>query len=159
MERRRTIIGDETIDMNNKAFELLAEINVSDYGKANSVMLQKSIDCSELILVWEDIKNSTTANSFIRVLINNQRIECGQILSGGNTALSGYSRIELLEGVGTIGTNTTGALLKTNYRGNGSAYEHQYNLFPITERFFDLKIMNVETQYYAVSGTIKVYGR
>ena len=36
MERRRTIIGDETIDMNNKAFELLAEINVSDYAEANS---------------------------------------------------------------------------------------------------------------------------
>lgn len=51
MERRRTIMGDETIDMNNKAFELLAEINVSDYAEAKSVMLQKNIDCSELILV------------------------------------------------------------------------------------------------------------
>lgn len=159
MRRRRTIIGDETIDMNNKAFELLAEINVSDYAEANSVMLQKSIDCSELILVWEDIKNSTTTNSCINVLVNNQRIECGWILSGGNTALNGYSRIELLEGVGTIGTNTSGAISKTNYRGGGMAHEHPYNLSPITERFFDLKIKNVETQYYAVSGTIKVYGR
>ena len=159
MERRRTIIGDETIDMNNKAFELLAEINVSEYAEANSVMLQKNIDCSELILVWEDIKNSTTTNSYIKVLINNQSIECGWILSGGNKALNGYSRIELLEGVGTVGTNTSGAILKTNYRGNGTAIECPYNLCPITERFFDLKIKNVETQYYAVSGIIKVYGR
>lgn len=58
MERRR-ILGSEAESMINEEFELLGEIDVSNFAFVNSVMLEKTCDCSELLLIWTDMENST----------------------------------------------------------------------------------------------------
>jgi hypothetical protein len=64
-----------------------------------------------------------------------------------------------LNGCGTIAVSHTGASSKTMYSGNAGNAMIPYNLMPIAEKFRKIRIYNGETQYYATSGTIKVYGR
>lgn len=56
---RRRALGNEVESMINEEFELLGEIDVSNFAFVNSAMFEKTCDCSELLLIWTDMENST----------------------------------------------------------------------------------------------------
>ena len=158
MERRRTL-GSEGEDL-EKEFELLCEIDVSNFATMNSVMFEETCNCSEILLIWTDMENSTTLDSTVMVGINDIPVDCGRPRSSKNgNKLNGYTLYKLLNGCGTISLGATGAYNKTNFSGNPGNSVIPFNLIPITERFRKIKIYNGGTQYYAIAGTIKVYGR
>ena len=158
MERRRTL-GSEGEEM-EKEFELLGEIDASKFASTNSVMFEKTCDCSEILLIWTDMENSTTLDSAVMVEINDILADCGRPRTSKNgNKLNGYTLYKLLNGCGTISLSVAGATNKTMYSGNPGNSMIPYNLMPITERFKKIKIYNSGTQYYAIAGTIKVYGR
>lgn len=157
---RRRILGEVAESMINEEFELLGEIDVSNFAFVNSVMFEKTCDCSELLLIWTDMENSTNTDSMVNVNINDIYVDCGTPkTSKSGSKRNGYTLYKCLNGCGTISVSHNGATSKTMYGGNAGNVVIPYNLMPITERFRKIKIYNVSTQYYATSGTIKVYGR
>lgn len=160
MERRRTLGSEVTESMINEEFELLGEIDVSNFAFVNSVMFEKTCDCSELLLIWTDMENSTNTDSAVMVKINDIAADCGTPrTSKRGSKKNGYTLYKCLNGCGTIAVSHTGAGSKTMYSGNAGNVMIPYNLMPIAEKFRKIKIYNGGTQYYATSGTIKVYGR
>lgn len=159
MERRR-ILGEVAESMINEEFELLGEIDVSNFAFVNSVMFEKTCDCSELLLIWTDMENSTDTDSAVIVMINDIVAKCGAPkTSKSGSKKNGYTLYKCLNGCGTIAVSHNGANSKTMYSGNAGNVMIPYNLMPIAEKFRKIEIYNSETKYYATSGTIKVYGR
>lgn len=143
-----------------KEFELLGEIDVSEFAAMNSVIFEKTCNCSEILLIWTDMENSTTLDSTVMVEINDISADCGRPKTSKNgNKLNGYTLYKLLNGCGTISLGSMGAYNKTLFGGNPGNSVIPFNLMPITERFRKIKIYNSGTQYYATSGTIEVYGR
>lgn len=159
MERRRTLRAEEGNEMNTE-FELLGEADVSNFAAVNTTIFLKSCNCNELLLVWEDMSNGANLDSNIKVKINNILVECGNPRTArSGSKLSGYTLYKLLNGCGTISLSTNGATQKTMYSGNAGNVMIPYNLIPVTEKFTKIELYNIGTQYFATSGTIKVYGR
>lgn len=158
MDRRR-IFGTEGESTLSEEFELLGEIDISKYSKGDTMYVQEC-NCSEIILVWNDMINASDVNSTVDVLINDFAISCGRPKTARSAGtINGYSLIKVLKGIGCIALNSAGSSLKTLYTGSPAALEFPYNFLPITGRIEKIVIRNLVTQYYATSGVIKIYGR
>ena len=106
------------------------------------------------------MENSTNTDSTVMVNINDIAADCGAPrTSKKGSKRNGYTLYKCLNRCGTIAVSHTGAGSKTMYSGNAGNVMIPYNLMPIAEKFRKIKIYNGGTQYYATSGTIKVYGR
>ena len=144
----------------NTEFELLGEVDVSNFASVNTTIFTKSCNCNELLLVWQDMSNGANLDSNIKVEINDIFVECGNPRTArSGSKLSGYTLYKLLNGCGTISLSTNGATNKTMHSGNAGNAIIPYNLIPVTEKFTKIELCNVGTQYFATNGTIKIYGR
>lgn len=103
MEGRRTLGSEVAESMINEEFELLGEIDVSNFAFVNSVMFEKTCDCSELLLIWTDMENSTNTDSTVMVKINDIVADCGAPrTSKSGSKKNGYTLYKCLNGCGTI---------------------------------------------------------
>ena len=146
-------------------FELIGTVDFSQEGMAAAsarVDFEVS-DVSEIVLVYNDLVNSTSSVSAVRVYLNksSQNIESGLHPDSGKsgTPLNGWVFIKPLPGVGLTGIQSSSAISATNY-ALGTA-KTPYNMIPLASDFRITKISigNPPTQYYAVGGTVKVYVR
>ena len=146
-------------------FELIGTVDFSQEGMAAAsagVDFEVS-DVSEIVLVYNDLVNSTSSNSTVWVYLNisNEQIESRLRPDSGKsgTPLSGWVFIKPLPGVGLTGIQSSSAVSATNYTlGNAKT---PYNMIPLASDFkiTKISIQNPPTQYYAVGGTVKVYVR
>lgn len=156
---RRRILESEG-DNVNEEFKLLGEIDVSNFASANAVMFEKECDCSEIVLIWTDMTNSSNLDSTLDMKINDIAVDCGKPKTSKNgSKANGYTFLKILNGCGTIVLCPNGSISKTMYNGNPGNVMIPYNLIPITSRFRKIKISNISTQYYATAGSIEIYGR
>lgn len=146
-------------------FELIGTVDFSQEGMAAAsagVNFEVS-DVSEIVLVYNDLVNSTSSNSSVNVYLNksSKLIESGlhPISGKSGTPLNGWVFIKLLPGVGLTGIQNDGNTSATNY-SFGYA-KMPYNIIPLASdfRITEIYIRNPPTQYYAVGGTVKVYVR
>ena len=146
-------------------FELIGTVDFSQEGMAAAgagVSFEVS-DVSEIVLVYNDLVNSTSSNSSVWVYLNisNEQIESRLRPDSGKsgTPLNGWVFIKPLPGVGLTGIQSSSAVSATNYTlGNAKT---PYNIIPLASdfRITKISIQNPPTQYYAVGGTVKVYVR
>ena len=146
-------------------FELIGTVDFSQEGMAAAsagVNFEVS-DVSEIVLVYNDLVNSTSSNSAVWVYLNksSQKIESGLCPDSGKsgTPLNGWVFIKSLPGVGLTGIQGKSAISATNYSLDTA--KTPYNMIPLASdfRITEITIKNPPTQYYAVGGTVKVYVR
>ena len=146
-------------------FELIGTVDFSQEGMAaaSGGVTFEVTDVSEIVLVYNDLVNSTSSNSSVLVYLNisNEQIESRLRPDSGKsgTPLSGWVFIKPLPGVGLTGIQSSSAVSATNYTlGNAKT---PYNMIPLASDFkiTKISIQNPPTQYYAVGGTVKVYVR
>ena len=146
-------------------FELIGTVDFSQEGMAAAsarVDFEVS-DVSEIVLVYNDLVNSTSSNSTVWVFLNisSEHIESTLRPDSGKsgTPLNGWVFIKPLPGVGLTGIQSSSAVSATNY--TVSTAKTPYNMIPLASDFNITKITikNPPTQYYAVGGTVKVYVR
>lgn len=158
MERRRTL-GSEVENVMNEEYELLGEVDISKFGSGET-LFEKDCNCSEIVLIWNDMVNGSNTASTVDVLVNNVALGAGRPKTAkSGSALNGYSIIKILEGIGCLALNSSGAISRTMYAGNTQAVETPYNLLPITDRIKKIILKNSTTAYHATGGHIKIYGR
>ena len=146
-------------------FELIGTVDFSQEGMAaaSSGVTFEVTDVSEIVLVYNDLVNSTSSNSSVWVYLNNSSGQIESMLhpdSGkSGTPLNGWVFIKPLPGVGLTGIQSSSAGSATNYVC-GTA-KTPYNMIPLASdfRITKISIRNPPTQYYAVGGTVKVYVR
>ena len=146
-------------------FELIGTVDFSQEGMAaaSSGVTFEVTDVSEIVLVYNDLVNSTSSNSSVWVYLNisSEHIESKLRPDSGKsgTPLNGWVFIKPLPGVGLTGIQSSSAVSATNYT-LGTA-KTPYNMIPLASDFrtTDISIQNPSTQYYAVGGTVKVYVR
>lgn len=146
-------------------FELIGTVDFSQEGMAaaSAGVDFKVTDVSEIVLVYNDLVNSTSSNSSVWVYLNksSEYIESGLRPDSGKsgTPLNGWVFIKLLPGVGLTGIQSSSAVSATNYAV--SPAKTPYNIIPLASdfRIAEISIQNPPTQYYAVGGTVKVYVR
>lgn len=146
-------------------FELIGTVDFSQEGMAAAsagVNFEVS-DVSEIVLVYNDLVNSTSNNSSVNVYLNksSKLIESGlhPISGKSGTPLNGWVFIKLLPGVGLTGIQNDGNTSATNYSLDYAKIPR--NIIPLASdfRITEIYIRNPPTQYYAVGGTVKVYVR
>ena len=146
-------------------FELIGTVDFSQEGMAAAsagVNFEVS-DVSEIVLVYNDLVNSTSSNSSVNVLFNisNEQIESRLRPDSGKsgTPLNGWVFIKPLPGVGLAGIQSSSNISATNYTVSNA--KTPYNIIPLASdfRITEIYIQNPPTQYYAVGGTVKVYVR
>ena len=146
-------------------FELIGTVDFSQEGMAAAsagVDFQVS-DVSEIVLVYNDLVNSTSSNSSVWVSLkkSSEQIESTLRPESGKsgTPLNGWVFIKPLPGVGLAGIQGSSAISATNY--SLSTAKTPYNMIPLASDFkiTEISIYNPPTQYYAVGGTVKVYVR
>ena len=146
-------------------FELIGTVDFSQEGMAaaNARVDFKVTDVSEIVLVYNDLVNSTSSNSSVWVYLNksSEYIESGLHPDSGKSGapLNGWVFIKLLPGVGLTGIQSSSAVSATNYAV--SPAKTPYNIIPLASdfRIAEISIANPPTQYYAVGGIVKVYVR
>ena len=146
-------------------FELIGTVDFSQEGMAAAsagVDFEVS-DVSEIVLVYNDLVNSTSSNSSVWVDLkkSSQKIESLLRPESGKSGspLNGWVFIKPLPGVGLTGIQSSSAVSAINYTlGNAKT---PYNMIPLASdfRITEISIYNPPTQYYAVGGTVKVYVR
>ena len=146
-------------------FELIGTVDFSQEGMAaaSGGVTFEVTDVSEIVLVYNDLVNSTSSNSSVSVYLNksSEHIESTLHPDSGKsgTPLNGWVFIKPLPGVGLTGIQSSSAISATNYTlGNAKT---PYNIIPLASdfRITGISIQNPPTQYYAVGGTVKVYVR
>ena len=146
-------------------FELIGTVDFSQEGMAAAsagVNFEVS-DVSEIVLVYNDLVNSTSSNSTVWVFlsISSEHIESTLRPDSGKsgTPLNGWVFIKPLPGVGLAGIQSSSAISATNY--SLSTAKTPYNMVPLASdfRITKISVQNPPTQYYAVGGTVKVYVR
>ena len=146
-------------------FELIGTVDFSQEGMAAAsagVNFEVS-DVSEIVLVYNDLVNSTSSNSSVNVLFNksSKKIESKLQPDSGKsgTPLNGWVFIKPLPGVGLAGIQSSSNISATNYTVSNA--KTPYNIIPLASdfRITEIYIRNPPTQYYAVGGTVKVYVR
>ena len=146
-------------------FELIGTVDFSQEGMAaaSGGVTFEVTDVSEIVLVYNDLVNSTSSNSTVWVLLNtsSEYIESTLRPDSGKsgTPANGWVFIKPLPGVGLTGIQSSSAISATNYTlGNAKT---PYNMIPLASdfRITKISIQNPPTQYYAVGGTVKVYVR
>ena len=146
-------------------FELIGTVDFSQEGMAvaSGGVTFEVTDVSEIVLVYNDLVNSTSSNSSVWVYLNigSEQIESTLRPESGKsgTPLNGWVFIKPLPGVGLTGIQSSSAVSATNYTlGNAKT---PYNMIPLASDFkiTKISIQNPPTQYYAVGGTVKVYVR
>ena len=146
-------------------FELIGTVDFSQEGMAaaSGGVTFEVTDVSEIVLVYNDLVNSTSSNSTVWVLLNisSEHIESTLRPDSGKsgTPANGWVFIKPLPGVGLTGIQSSSAISATNYTlGNAKT---PYNMIPLASdfRITKISIQNPPTQYYAVGGTVKVYVR
>ena len=146
-------------------FELIGTVDFSQEGMAaaNASVDFKVTDVSEIVLVYNDLVNSTSSNSSVWVYLNksSNKIQSGLHPDSGKsgTPLNGWVFIKPLPGVGLTGIQSSSNISATNY--TVSTAKTPYNIIPLASdfRIAEISIQNLPTQYYAVGGTVKVYVR
>ena len=146
-------------------FELIGTVDFSQEGMAaaNAGVDFEVTDVSEIVLVYNDLVNSTSSNSSVRVFLNidSEQIESTLRPESGRsgTPWNGWVFIKPLPGVGLTGIQSSSAVSATNY--TVSTAKTPYNMIPLASdfRITKISIQNPPTQYYAVGGTVKVYVR
>ena len=146
-------------------FELIGTVDFSQEGMAvaSGGVTFEVTDVSEIVLVYNNLVNSTSSNSFVWVYLNKSSEQIESMLrpdSGkSGTPLNGWVFIKPLPGVGLAGIQGSSAAFATNY-SLGTA-KTPYNMIPLASdfRITKISIQNPPTQYYAVGGTVKVYVR
>lgn len=146
-------------------FELIGTVDFSREGMAaaSAGVDFEVTDVSEIVLVYNDLVNSTSSNSSVWVYLNksSNKIESGLHPDSGKsgTPLNGWVFIKPLPGVGLTGIQSSSAVSATNYAV--SPAKTPYNIIPLASdfRIAEISIKNPPTQYYAVGGTVKVYVR
>ena len=146
-------------------FELIGTVDFSQEGMAaaSGGVTFEVTDVSEIVLVYNDLVNSTSSNSTVWVFLNisSEHIESTLRPDSGKsgTPLNGWVFIKPLPGVGLAGIQSSSAASATNYTlGNAKT---PYNMIPLASdfRITKISVQNPPTQYYAVGGTVKVYVR
>ena len=146
-------------------FELIGTVDFSQEGMAaasGGVTLEVT-DVSEIVLVYNDLVNSTSSNSAVWVYLNisSEQIESTLRPDSGKSGhpLNGWVFIKPLPGVGLTGIQSSSAISATNYAVSNA--KTPYNMIPLASdfRITKISIQNPPTQYYAVGGTVKVYVR
>ena len=146
-------------------FELIGTVDFSQEGMAAAsagVNFEVS-DVSEIVLVYNDLVNSTSSNSSVNVLFNKSSKKIETMLhpvSGkSGTPSNGWVFIKPLPGVGLTGIQSSSNISATNYTVSNA--KTPYNIIPLASdfRITEIYIRNPPTQYYAVGGTVKVYVR
>ena len=146
-------------------FELIGTVDFSQEGMAaaSAGVDFEVTDVSEIVLVYNDLVNSTSSQSSVWVYLNKSSGQIESMLrpeSGkSGTPLNGWVFIKPLPGVGLTGIQSSSAVSATNYTlGNAKT---PYNMIPLASdfRITKISIQNPPTQYYAVGGTVKVYVR
>lgn len=146
-------------------FELIGTVDFSQEGMAAAsagVNFEVS-DVSEIILVYNDLVNSTSSKSSVNVLFNKSSKKIESMLrpdSGkSGTPLNGWVFIKPLPGVGLAGIQSSSNISATNHTVSNA--KTPYNMIPLASdfRITEIYIRNPPTQYYAVGGTVKVYVR
>ena len=146
-------------------FELIGTVDFSQEGMAAAsagVDFEVS-DVSEIVLVYNDLVNSTSSNSTVWVSLkkSSEHIESTLRPDSGKsgTPLNGWVFIKPLPGVGLTGIQSSSAVSATNY--SLSTAKTPYNMIPLASDFkiTEISVYNPPTQYYAVGGTVKVYVR
>ena len=146
-------------------FELIGTVDFSQDGMAvaSGGVTFEVTDVSEIVLVYNDLVNSTSSQSSVKVYLNisSEHIESGLCPDSGKSGvpLNGWVFIKPLPGVGLTGIQSSSAVSATNYTlGNAKT---PYNIIPLASdfRITKISIQNPPTQYYAVGGTVKVYAR
>lgn len=146
-------------------FELIGTVDFSqeDLATASGGVTFEVTDVSEILLISNDLVNSTSSNSNVLVHLNKNSGYVESMLhpdSGKTgTPLNGWVFIKHLSGVGLTGIQSSSAISSTNY--NIGTAKIPYNIKPLASDFkiTDISIHNPPTQYYAVGGTVKVYVR
>ena len=146
-------------------FELIGIVDFSqeDMAVASSGVTFEVTDVSEIVLVNNDLVNSTSSNSSVWVYLNksSKLIESSLRPDSGKsgTPLNGWVFIKPLPGVGLTGIQSSSAVSATNY--TVSTAKTPYNIIPLAADFkiTTISVQNPPTQYYAVGGTVKVYVR
>ena len=146
-------------------FELIGTVDFSQEGMAaaSSGVTFEVTDVSEIVLVYNDLVNSTSSSSSVWVYLNksSENIQSGLNPDSGKsgTPLNGWVFIKPLPGVGLTGIQSSSAVSATNYIL--STAKTPYNMIPLASdfRITKISIQNPPTQYYAVGGTVKVYVR
>ena len=146
-------------------FELIGTVDFSQEGMAaaNAGVNFEVSDVSEIVLVYNDLVNSTSSNSSVWVSLKKSSEQIESMLrpdSGkSGTPLNGWVFIKPLPGVGLTGIQGSSAISATNYTV-GTA-KTPYNMIPLASdfRITEISVYNPPTQYYAVGGTVKVYVR
>lgn len=147
-------------------FELIGTVDFSQEGMAaaDAGVTFEVTDVSEILLISNDLVNSTSSNSNVLVYLNKSsgNVESKLRPDSGKsgTPLNGWVFIKLLPGVGLTGIQTSaGATSATNYSLDYA--KTPYNIIPLASDFkiTTISIQNPPTQYYAVGGTVKVYVR
>ena len=146
-------------------FELIGTVDFSQesMAAASAGATFEVTDVSEILLISNDLVNSTSSNSNVLVYLN---ISSGQVESmlrpdsgKSGTLSSGWVFIKHLSGVGLTGIQSSSAISSTNY--NLGTAKIPYNIRPLASDFkiTTISVQNPPTQYYAVGGTVKVYVR
>ena len=146
-------------------FELIGTVDFSQEGMAaaNAGVDFEVSDVSEIVLVYNDLVNSTSSNSAVWVYLNksSENIESTLRPDSGKsgTPSNGWVFIKPLPGVGLAGIQSSSAISATNYSLSNA--KTPYNMIPLASdfRITKISIQNPPTQYYAVGGTVKVYVR
>ena len=146
-------------------FELIGTVDFSQEGMAaaSGGVTFEVTDVSEIVLVYNDLVNSTSSNSTVWVLLNisSEHIESTLRPDSGKsgTPLNGWVFIKPLPGVGLAGIQSSSAVSATNY--TLSTAKTPYSMVPLASdfRITKISVQNPPTQYYAVGGTVKVYVR
>lgn len=157
--RRRLMMAMGMEDEEVKEWNYVASIDFSQMANANAKSEEYSIQASEILIIWNDVGNSSALDSTVPCVLNGENFNIPMCRSGkSGTALSGYTRVELLKGIGTFFEISAGAFSKNNDTYNAGLYV-PFNLIPMIDEYKTLQIRQPSTQYFATSGTLKIYAR
>lgn len=157
--RRRLMMAMGMEEDEVKEWKQVASVDLSQFASAGTEIIKCSIQASEILIVWEDVENGTATFSSVPTCLNGFICEMPACKSGkSGNPISGYTRIKLLKGIGTLFEISAGAISKTNY-SYGACLNVPYNLLPIIDEFTEIYIRQPPTQYFAINGTLHVYAR
>lgn len=157
--RRRLMMAMGMEEDEVKEWKQVASVDLSQFASAGTEIIKCSIQASEILIVWEDVENGTATFSSVLTHLNGVSCNMPACRSGkSGNPISGYTRIKLLKGIGTLFEISAGAISKTNY-SYAAGLNVPYNLLPIIDEFTEIGIRQPTTQYFAINGTLHVYAR
>ena len=157
--RRRLLMAMGMEEDEVKEWKQVASVDLSQFASAGTEVIKCSIQASEILIVWEAVENGTAVASSVPTYLNGANCDMPACKSGkSGNPISGYTRIKLLKGIGTLFEISGGSTSKTNYAYAGSL-NVPFNLIPIVDEFTEVMIKQPPTQYFATSGNLKVFVR